>query len=529
MSYRFTDGQKLNSDEIESVFCNLTSKVTAENYSTMVSQGLYLETSIPIANTTEMIKFRYYNPSHVLIEQENVPIVLDGNGVKTHTVYTALSTTANKPDAASFSTTVKNVSSVNKYLWQYEVTEYTNGTIEGSYADAKIIGVYGDKGETGSRGGIYLGCFATNAQDDSPDMSSSVVFVENDYYLSSSDGYIYLYTNSAWNAITNYTDSRYFEAVNDALGNGLVSDTTQNIVKAVNAWTQNLVAGTALINKLFAKEMTMENGGVFKSQNYNGTITTTTDSEGNVTNRVLVKNGSTGFAMDSHGNVDVVGLRAYDAQFTGTLESSKQKMENIYFRQIAVISFGYYTSGSLPYGFEISPASSTSNVKCLFHSTDSAGKGKFIIGLSSSPSSNGSIYLGGYSAYAKTSARGSLVPCQVFITGITSGSIGSDGIPIPSFQNLTKEYYWYRTQDSINLTNGRAALKKFSTTEIASDIPSEYQNCYGFALFVFDSSGNYIEPYGGLTTILNESYFQSARTATITKNNHIYTYKETVL
>lgn len=313
MSYRFTDGQKLNSDEIESVFCNLTSKVTAENYSTMVSQGLYLETSIPIANTTEMIKFRYYNPSHVLIEQENVPIVLDGNGVKTHTVYTALSTTANKPDAASFSTTVKNVSSVNKYLWQYEVTEYTNGTIEGSYADAKIIGVYGDKGETGSRGGIYLGCFATNAQDDSPDMSSSVVFVENDYYLSSSDGYIYLYTNSAWNAITNYTDSRYFEAVNDALGNGLVSDTTQNIVKAVNAWTQNLVAGTALINKLFAKEMTMENGGVFKSQNYDGTITTITDSEGNITDRVLTKNGTTGFAIDSHGNLDLIGIKATNA------------------------------------------------------------------------------------------------------------------------------------------------------------------------------------------------------------------------
>lgn len=320
MSYRFTDGQKLNSDEIEPVFCNLTSKVTAENYSTMVSQGLYLETSIPIANTTEMIKFRYYNPSHALIEQENVPIVLDGNGVKTHTVYTALSTTANKPDSASFSTTVKNVSSVNKYLWQYEVTEYTNGTIEGGYADAKIIGVYGDKGETGSRGGIYLGCFATNAQDNSPDMSSSIVFVENDYYLSSSDGYIYLYTNSAWNAITNYTDSRYFEAVNDALGNGLVSDTTQNIVKAVNAWTQNLVAGTALINKLFAKEMTMENGGVFKSQNYNGTITTTTDSEGNVTDRVLTKNGTVGFAMDSHGNLDVVSGNFRNCNIKNSLE-----------------------------------------------------------------------------------------------------------------------------------------------------------------------------------------------------------------
>lgn len=309
MAYQFTNGQTFDIDEIESYFIDVTDKVNSQNYDSMVSGGLWSESGISIGSNTEMIKFRYYSPAHVLLEQENVPIVMDGNGVRLHTVYTALSNTATKPAESSFSTSVKSVSSSNKYLWQYEVTEYTNGSTEGGYADAKIVGVYGDTGSQGVRGCIYLGCFANN----SAAYNSLSLIVEDDYYLNSQDGYIYVYTGSSWGQVSDYSDHRYMEAVNDALGQGLVSDSTQNIVKAVNAWTQNLVAGTALINKLFAKQMTMQDGGLFKSQNYNGSITETTDSNGNVTDRVLQKNGTTGFAIDSHGNLDLIGLRAINA------------------------------------------------------------------------------------------------------------------------------------------------------------------------------------------------------------------------
>lgn len=305
MAYQFTNGQTFDIDEIESYFIDVTDKVNSQNYDSMVSGGLWSESGISIGSSTEMIKFRYYSPDHVLLEQENVPIVMDGNGVKTHTVYTALSNTTTKPAESSFSTSVKSVSSSNKYLWQYEVTEYTNGTIEGGYSDAKIVGVYGDTGSQGVRGCIYLGCFASN----SAAYNSLSLIVNGDYYLNSQDGYIYVYTGSSWGSITDYSDHRYMEAVNDALGQGLVSDSTQKIVQAVNAWTQNLIAGTALINKLFAKEITMQDGGLFKSQNYDGSITETTDSNGNVTSRILQKNGTTGFAMDSHGNMDIVSGR----------------------------------------------------------------------------------------------------------------------------------------------------------------------------------------------------------------------------
>lgn len=115
----------------------------------------------------------------------------------------------------------------------------------------------GAKGDRGQRGSSYWG---TKKPDEA---------VYGDYYLDVNDGYIYEYsaTYNAWIKVTDYGDFRYKQAMNDMLS---VAEHAPNVqfLAVVNAWVKNLVAGTALINELFAKNITLRDGGVIKSENY---------------------------------------------------------------------------------------------------------------------------------------------------------------------------------------------------------------------------------------------------------------------
>ena len=75
-----------------------------------------------------------------------------GNGIKSITNY-YLATASGSGVSASTSgwtTTVQEITVSKKYLWNYEVVTYTNGS---TYQSAPcIIGVYGDKGATGATG-----------------------------------------------------------------------------------------------------------------------------------------------------------------------------------------------------------------------------------------------------------------------------------------------------------------------------------------------------------------------------------------
>lgn len=72
-----------------------------------------------------------------------------GNGINTITEYYAISS-SNTTAPTSWSTTVPNMTSTNKYLWNYEVIKYTDNTTKETAK--RVIGAYGDKGATGSTG-----------------------------------------------------------------------------------------------------------------------------------------------------------------------------------------------------------------------------------------------------------------------------------------------------------------------------------------------------------------------------------------
>lgn len=75
-----------------------------------------------------------------------------GNGIKTITEYYLVSSSSSgvTTSTSGWSTTIPTLTATNKYLWNYEVIAYTNGS--SSTGSPKIIGVYGDKGNTGATG-----------------------------------------------------------------------------------------------------------------------------------------------------------------------------------------------------------------------------------------------------------------------------------------------------------------------------------------------------------------------------------------
>ena len=74
----------------------------------------------------------------------------DGVGIKSITEY-YLATSASSgvtTGTSGWTTSVQTITSTKRYLWNYEVTAYTDGS--STKSSPVIIGVYGDKGETGT-------------------------------------------------------------------------------------------------------------------------------------------------------------------------------------------------------------------------------------------------------------------------------------------------------------------------------------------------------------------------------------------
>lgn len=112
----------------------------------------------------------------------------DGKGIQSITEYYAISS-SNTTAPASWSTSMINTTSTNKYLWNYERITYTDGSIEDT--TKRIIGTHGSKGDKGDSGTSGVGIKSVDVQ----------------YYLSSSSSTT---TGGSWSTIApDWVDGKY--------------------------------------------------------------------------------------------------------------------------------------------------------------------------------------------------------------------------------------------------------------------------------------------------------------------------------
>lgn len=199
-------------------------------------------------------------------------------------------------------------------------------------------GPKGEPGEQGPRAPQYFGLFKPASPE------------EGDWYLDAATGYVQEYRSGAWHNLDYESNSsKYMAAINDAMGSLQLSDETLPMVKAMTAWINNLTANYAFIYKLFTKKITLQEGGIFKSSNYNGTANNRQRIE-NIpegTKVVLDNNGTVGIAIDSDGHLDAVDMNATGGRFKnvaveGSFVSTRgiRFQNSIYENDISVLELG---------------------------------------------------------------------------------------------------------------------------------------------------------------------------------------------
>ena len=121
---------------------------------------------------------------------------------------------------------------------------------------------------------------------------------KNDTYLDTTIGYLYEYDGVKWVAITDVTDSRYNQAVNDMVAFA-ENNPTLPFLTARNAWIERLAVDGLLANKIATQKLILRENGVIKSSNY--------------------VEGQSGFLITSDGNAEF-----YKGRFRGGLGNIKR-------------------------------------------------------------------------------------------------------------------------------------------------------------------------------------------------------------
>ena len=133
-------------------------------------------------------------------------------------------------------------------------------------------------------------------------------------------GRVYSWNGYQWAESTDDGEiSDSFNNVMSVLDDEIVSNNskleqTMRKLSAVTVFCEELATKVAFISKLFTQKITMQQGGLFKSANWNGTFNADTGK--------ITGHGSQGWAQDYFGNLDVVNMHATNGYFEGELHTN---------------------------------------------------------------------------------------------------------------------------------------------------------------------------------------------------------------
>ena len=106
----------------------------------------------------------------------------------------------------------------------------------------------------------------------------------------------------------------------EIVSNNSKLEQTMRKLSAVTVFCEELATKVAFINKLFTQNITMQNGGLFKSANWDGTF--------DLDLKKITAFGANGWALDSTGQIDLVKAHiSGDSEMEGLLKQGT----NVYF------------------------------------------------------------------------------------------------------------------------------------------------------------------------------------------------------
>lgn len=304
--------------------------LTKEEFDAQKVNGTIYKGFVPPKDIT-MLKFRYYTPDNVLMEQNNVPVVYDGTAVVAIINYYKLSDenkgiTFNKDtyQADGWVKTPLLVTPKVRFLWKVTETVYSNGARD--FVEPYIDGVYGDKGEKGDRGEKYLGHY-TNNQEAYEDNTPDLFF--GDYYLNTEDKYLYEWSvdgNGAkvWKQLIDYSNSKYSIAIDDIFAT--IENIPDEFWDKKTLWVKNLVASKAFIDNLNTSQIVLKEKDVTKEESF-------------IKSENFKEDGSDGFKISSDGsaifnNIEIGNLSTFKGNVENQVLTAKQF--DTYYRDVVI-------------------------------------------------------------------------------------------------------------------------------------------------------------------------------------------------
>lgn len=189
---------------------------------------------------------------------------------------------------AGWTTAVQSVSSSKKYLWNYEVIKYTDGSVASTSAPC-IIGAYGDKGDTGPQG-PKGDKGATGAQGPQGNPGStgpqgvSVTTIKDQWYKSTSNT---AQAGGSWSDTQpNWESGKYiWTRSHITFSNGNTTTTNPVLANAINNANANAVSAVSKVNNLSVggRNLVLNSHKLddkfYGAGGYLGTFTVVSDSE----------------------------------------------------------------------------------------------------------------------------------------------------------------------------------------------------------------------------------------------------------
>lgn len=225
-----------------------------------VAQGEYLWTKTTITYTDNTTS-NSYSVSRAATDGSQ------GVGIKSVTNKYAVST-SNTTKPTTWYDTPQTMTSTNKYLWNYEIITYTNNTT--SKTDARVIGTYGDKGDTGAPGatGNGISSIVEKYAVSSSNSTAPTTWYDTVQTMSATNKYLWNYEIVTYtNGTTTETSKRVIGVYGDKgatgskgpqgetgeTGNGiqnitnyyLASASSSDVTTSTSGWTTTIQSATS--------------------------------------------------------------------------------------------------------------------------------------------------------------------------------------------------------------------------------------------------------------------------------------------